>query len=558
MNRIFLIAVLSAVIVALVLYCITFKEYELPIDGSVVLADFYANSSGDGSKTPFYFGLATAPAHSEDHLEDSWIEWARDGRIPFFQDIPNAEMRLNAWSKPEIDIDLAASTGVTVLRMGVDWGRLVPFTPGSMQCDRDGLASFEQHNIVEPRKNACRAGIQNVKAMKHYVKTMEYINKKGMKIMLTLFHHSLPVWANDRKFRGWSNANLVNFFVMFVGEVVAHVKHLVDDYVVFNEPAVFANLVYGMSMWPGRLYDYPDTFAYWNALSLKGAVVKAYENMIQAHKVCYETIKLIDDIPAHRSGKMITRVGIAHYMSYNVPGFPHFIMKHVVGFINTEMNYRFPQELINHLDFMGINYYGKEVVTAAGAALLNTEEYSEAGRLIHPDGLYSILVEADSMLNLTDRQIPIVITENGISDSTDVLRPSYLIEHLLAVKKAQEKGLLIEGYVFWTLTDNWEWADGYCPKFGLYEVDRSSPQLHRVPRNSTNLFKEIVGSGNITLQQRVDSWNLVKNTHGLRPFCRAQDGRGTVQNETLRSFANVDWRVHYKLDHFPKKRRFPF
>ena len=95
-----------------------------------------------------------------------------------------------------------------------------------------------------------------------------------------------------------------------------------------------------------------------------------------------------------------------------------------------------------------------------------------------------------------------VITENGIADGSDpaagqgttrrdgprpaeahglgsdLLRPAYIIEHLAALHHARSVlGVPVRGYIHWTVTDNWEWADGYCPKFGLVAVDRDSPTL---------------------------------------------------------------------------------
>lgn len=74
----------------------------------------------------FWFGLATAPAHAEDNLQDAWIQFAHQGNVRAWQNTPNADQRLRFWTDPEVDIKLAANTGVGVYRLGVDWGRLVP------------------------------------------------------------------------------------------------------------------------------------------------------------------------------------------------------------------------------------------------------------------------------------------------------------------------------------------------------------------------------------------------------------------------------------------------
>ena len=52
------------------------------------------------------------------------------------------------------------------------------------------------------------------------------------------------------------------------------------------------------------------------------------------------------------------------------------------------------------------------------------------------------------------------------------------------------KGVRVLGYLFWTTSDNWEWADGYGPKFGLVAVDRAN-NLARKPRPSYYLFSKV-------------------------------------------------------------------
>ena len=129
------------------------------------------------------------------------------------------------------------------------------------------------------------------------------------------------------------------------------------------------------------------------------------------------------------------------------------------------------------------------------------------------------------------------ITENGIADDTDIIRQPYLIEHLIALRKVMDAGVPVEGYIFWTISDNWEWADGYCPKFGLVLVDRKK-NLARYKRPSFYLFKEIAEKKKITQDMREYAQNLTwkaerlkfydpvlaSNWDGSRPFCRKIDG----------------------------------
>jgi beta-glucosidase/6-phospho-beta-glucosidase/beta-galactosidase len=294
----------------------------------------------------FQFGIATAPAHIEDQLDDSWAEWARKGRIPFNDGTKRDLDRLRFWTEPETEIQLAASTGAKLFRFGIDWGRLQPHEPGSRFCSFQGYrihngsddtpfqAAHEYHDqfhgssfnqkagersessindqhvmfsrlradrrahiplstkrVMADRRWACRRGVQDKLALKRYLYIIQLIKRAGMRPHLTLFHHSLPRWANAAQHRGWLNEKTTRYFVDYLRDLIPHLAGQVSDYVVFNEPAVFASLVYGMAMWPGRLRETPDYFSIiFNTPIYKSAVYTAYSNMADVHRQAYSLI----------------------------------------------------------------------------------------------------------------------------------------------------------------------------------------------------------------------------------------------------------------------------
>lgn len=79
-------------------------------------------------------------------------------------------------------------------------------------------------------------------------------------------------------------------------------------------------------------------------------------------------------------------------------------------------------------------FNGQEVVCGAGLKLVETDEYSESGRGVYPDGLFRMLVQFHERYK--HLKLPFIITENGVSDATDVIRRPYLLEHLLAIYAA--------------------------------------------------------------------------------------------------------------------------
>ncbi|VFQ60999.1 unnamed protein product [Cuscuta campestris] len=131
-----------------------------------------------------------------------------------------------------------------------------------------------------------------------------------------------------------------------------------------------------------------------------------------------------------------------------------------------------------------------------------------------------------------------------------------MLEHLLAISAAIVAGVPVLGYLFWTISDNWEWADGYGPKFGLVAVDRLK-DLARIPRPSYHLFSKVVRSGKITKADRENTWNelqLVVKEGKTREFYRAVNKHGLMYAGGLdepvrRPYVERDWRFgHYEME----------
>jgi beta-glucosidase/6-phospho-beta-glucosidase/beta-galactosidase len=444
---------------------------------------------------PFFFGVASAPGQAEDSLDDTWKDWAAQGHVAAFRDQAQPERRLDFWSHPEVELDYAARSGVQVYRMGVDWGRVMP----------------RPHEF-------------DARAIARYRDIIRMVRARKMKVMLTLMHHSVPRWLQDRG--GWLDERSKDDYLEFARRMIDEYHGSVDYWITFNEANVFAPLAYTNGLWPPGGHRSPLSMV---ALGpLRGETVRAMDRMDDAHDALYDWAHA-----KYPDAKLGFAQNMAHYTGRT------WLDRLSARYPDALMNWRFPERARGHMDFFGINYYGAEWVSWGRLTLDPAEEYSEAGRAVDPAGLYALLQEIHR--RFPDQ--PVIVTENGIADSTDILRPAYLLEHLAAVARARADGVPVAGYLLWTLSDNWEWGDGYCPKFGVLAVDRAH-RLTRVPRGSYALFKKVATTREVTREMRDVAWKVVAEHSGKdRPFCRSVDAVTALDSPRTRPFSRADWRL---------------
>ncbi|KAK3190348.1 hypothetical protein Dsin_029909 [Dipteronia sinensis] len=453
------------------------RRFRSPINESDdILASFNVEAEGENE---FFFGLATAPAHVEDRLNDAWLQFAEedsgeksglqpadaimgaaiadggsqpasisskeankamkikkplkiameamirgfekytekeeeeeelpvpvtnDHNVTSWHNVPNPQERLRFWSDPDTELKLAKDTGISVFRMGIDWTRIMPEEPVNGLKETVNYAALERYKWIINR-----------------------VRSYGMKVMLTFFHHSLPPWAAE--YGGWKMEKTVEYFMDFTRLVVDSVSEIVDYWVTFNEPHVFCMLTYCAGAWPG---GNPDMLEAATSALPTGVFNQAMHWMAIAHSKAYDYIH-----EKSTSSKPI--VGIAHHVSFMRP-YGLFDVA-AVTFANSLTIFPYVDSVSDKLDFIGINYYGQEVVSGAGLKLVETDEYSESGRGVYPDGLYRMLIQFHERYKHLN--IPFIITENGVSDETDLIRRPYIIEHLLAVYAAMKTVLTL-------------------------------------------------------------------------------------------------------------------
>jgi beta-glucosidase len=420
----------------------------------------------------FLWGTATSATQVDggDRASDWYHFCQQPGAI---LDGSSCEVACDHWNRYEADYALMRRLDLNAYRFGVDWSRFQPAAG----------APFDT------------AALDHVRAM------LGSLKRKRIRPLLTLHHFTLPQWWLERG--GFAREENLGEFYAYARFIVEGLGDLVEDYITINEPNVYALEAYIMEHWPparGGISGFLESN-------------KVQRNLVLAHFQLYDMIHEVHG----RKGYATPKVSIAKHMRLMDPLNPDrnldvdrarsadWRVNRVVSDCIHSGRLLAPlgrgQQIHDPVawDFFGLNYYSREMVsfalskphllfihneTRAGAPL------NDLGWEIYPDGLYRLLRDLDERYGL-----PIRITENGTADSRDAFRGEYIREHLLAVRRAMQEGVRVEGYYHWSFMDNFEWAEGYSARFGLVEVDFATQK--RTVRPSGKLYQQIARTGKI-------------------------------------------------------------
>lgn len=413
----------------------------------------------------FLWGTATAAHQVEgNNTNNNWAAWEKEpGRIRLGQ---TAGLACDWWGgRWREDLDRAAAAGQNSHRMSVEWSRVQP-TPD--RWDENALDRYR--DIIR--------GMQ----------------ERGLTPMVTLHHFSNPLWLEEKG--GWENEASIEAFVAFVRKTVEALREYVNLWVTINEPNVYATFAYLMGDFPPGKKDL-------------GAALRVMENLVRAHAAAYRAIHAIQ--PTARVGIAAQYRGFEPFRAWLpmdrwAAGMQHQMFNDLIPrALNTGV-LRFPAwikripEAKGTQDFLGFNYYTRDYVAFAPARAgemfgrrfyLPNAELSGTGFIANaPQGMFAALKWARSF------NLPIIITENGVEDSDDRMRPRYIIQHLHQVWRAVNFNYPVKGYFHWSLVDNFEWERGWTQRFGLWELDPETQARRKRP--SADLYAEICRENGIS------------------------------------------------------------
>lgn len=405
----------------------------------------------------FLLGTATSSLQIEGGDENNnWYEWSEKGRI---KDGSHCIRANDHYNRVQEDIDLMTELNTSCYRMGLEWSRLEP---------NEGCFSSD--------------------AVHHYRSELKLLKEKGIQPLVTLFHFSYPLWFS--RTGAFEIKACIERFKRYALFCVESFGDLVSEWITINEPNVFAFKGYIEGEWP------PGKKSFKTALQVM-------KNLALCHIEAYE---IIHQVRKERGFQGETRVGVAHHLRVFDPAgnnlFDKLVSRLVKALfqdavIKATVIGRFSlflgSPLLNRkgtfCDFLGINYYTRSIVKATikgGYTLLVKEEtpVNDLGWELYPEGLYRICKEYFEKYNL-----PIYITENGTCDANDSFRISYIADHLYQVSRLTEENIPVKRYYYWTLMDNFEWAEGESAPFGLIKCDFESQK--RTMRRSGRFFSII-------------------------------------------------------------------
>lgn len=331
---------------------------------------------------------------------------------------------------------------------------------------------------IEPEKNKF-----DLKAVEYYKNILKELKKNNVTPMVTLHHFTNPVWI--AKNGGWENPDTINDFLNYVDFIVKELKDYVEIWITINEPNVYGFKAYDAGEFPPYKKN-------------RETAIKVMGNLLKAHGETYRLIHKIDNN---------AKVSFAQHIALLEPNFKLSPIDNLfvyyqnkifnlsywesikTGEINLNVpgikgvNEKFNANLKNSMDFVAINYYTRWYVNYKGEQNINPNaDLTDIGWEIYPLGLYKALKMAD--VYAKKMNIPIYITENGIDNSNDLKRSEYIISHTFEVWRAIQEGINVRSYMYWSLMDNFEWAEKYKPKFGLFDINRQM-------RKSALVYKDI-------------------------------------------------------------------
>lgn len=335
----------------------------------------------------------------------------------------------------EQDINQLADLGLNAYRFSIEWAR------------------------IEPEK-----GFFSRAELEHYRRMLEVCHRRGVTPLVTYSHFTLPRWF---AYQGaWENPESSDLFARYCEKATAHLGDLIGYAATFNEPDIpylfhwinLPNAPAGMDLATIMAAQKAQLRKYLNAPDFSSFLIgdadKSRENMMAAHAKGKSAIKAAKNIP----------VGLTLAMEDDQPEGADS------RFAEKQADVYGPWlKLAKQDDFIGVQTYTRSRIAQKALPPPQGAELTQMGYEFYPESL-----EHTVRFAAKQSGVPVIVTENGVATEDDTRRTEYIRRALAGLKNCIDDGVIVRGYIHWSLLDNFEWIFGYMPKFGLIAVDRAT------------------------------------------------------------------------------------
>ncbi|MEX2007092.1 MAG: glycoside hydrolase family 1 protein [Candidatus Saccharimonadales bacterium] len=402
----------------------------------------------------FLWGASTAGHQVEGGNQNQWTVWEQQNaerlaktadvrlkNVPVWGEIKELAQNpknyisgkgVEHYTRYKEDFDLLKQLNLNAFRFSIEWSRIEP-----------AEGSWDEDEI------------------KHYREYIEELKKRDIEPILNIWHWTMPTWFTAKG--GFEKRANIDYFVRFSEKIIQEYGSDLKYIITLNEPSVYMSKGYLVKDWP------PGQRSLINAL-------KVYFNLAKAHRRAYGRIK--DMNPELQVGIAAQLANIQAKRPNNLADrFSTKLMRYF-------WNWWFLLRIRRQQDFIGINYYFTDYYTGAFKRKNPKLPINDLGWYMEPEGLYPLLIRT-----WTRFKKPILVSENGLADMNDKYRQWWIEETIVSMQRAISEGVEVKGYLHWSLLDNFEWAEGWWPKFGLVEVDKEQG-MKRTVRQSARWFAD--------------------------------------------------------------------